>query len=136
MIQKMTHASVYVLDQERAKEFYTDKLGFEVQMDAKMGDFRWLTVSPKGQKDFQLVLMPIAASPMMDEATAATIRALVEKGTFGGGVLETDDCQRTYDELRAKGVEFKSPPTERPYGIEAVFKDDSGNWFSLGQKPR
>jgi predicted enzyme related to lactoylglutathione lyase len=131
MIRRMSHTSVYVLDQDRAKAFYTEKLGFEVRTDAKMGDFRWLTVAPKGQADFEVVLMPIRPGMMMPEEACAKLRSLVEGGYMGAGVFETADCKRTYEELKARGVEFKGEPTERPYGIEALFKDDSGNWFSL-----
>ena len=134
MIQRISHSSVYVFDQDRAKAFYTEKLGFEVRTDAKMGDFRWLTVGPKGQPDFELVLMALKPSHMVDEATCNTIRGLIEKGVYGGGVLATTDCQKTYEELSAKGVQFLQPPTERPYGIEALLKDDSGNWFSMTQR--
>jgi catechol 2,3-dioxygenase-like lactoylglutathione lyase family enzyme len=130
MIQTLSHTTVYVLDQEAARAFYVDKLGFEVRADMKMGDFRWLTVAPKAQPNLQVILMPIAA------ATAAAFRALMEKGVFGCGVLETDDCQGTYEELSKKGVEFRGPPQQRPYGLEAVLKDNSGNWFSLVQRPR
>jgi catechol 2,3-dioxygenase-like lactoylglutathione lyase family enzyme len=136
MIQKLSHATIYVLDQERAKTFYVDTLGLEVRTDAKMGDFRWLTVGPKRQPDLEIVLMPIAPGPMMDQATADQLRKMVERGTFGCGVLETDDCQKTYEELKAKGVEFASPPQERFYGVEAIMKDDSGNWFSMTQRRR
>jgi len=134
MIQRLSHTSVFVLDQDRARAFYTDKLGFEVRADVTMGSFRWLTVAPKGQPDLELILMPIAATPMMDEATADVVRLLVDRGVLGGGVLATADCRRTYDELRTRGVEFLHPPAERPYGIEALLKDDSGNWFSLVQR--
>jgi predicted enzyme related to lactoylglutathione lyase len=134
MIQRVSHASVYVLDQDRAKAFYTEKLGFEVRADVTMGPFRWLTVAPKGQADFELILMPIKPTPMMDEATCNTIRELVQKGVLGGGVFATADCRKTYTELKARGVEFMQPPTERPYGIEALVKDDSGNWFSMTQR--
>ena len=136
MIQKLSHTTVYVLDQDSAKKFYIDVLGFEVRTDARMGDFRWLTVSPKGQPDIEMVLMPVTAGPMMDAERAKTLRGLVEAGAFGCGVLETDDCQATYEDLKAKGVAFRSPPTPRPYGIEAVMRDDSGNWFSLTQRHR
>jgi catechol 2,3-dioxygenase-like lactoylglutathione lyase family enzyme len=136
MIQRVSHTTVWVLDQDRAKEFYTDKLGFEVRQDARMGGFRWLTVSPKGQTDLEVVLMPIAPSPMMDETTAKTLRELVAKGTFGAGVLETADIQKAYGELKAKGVTFMSEPEERPYGIEALLRDDSGNWFSMVERPK
>lgn len=134
MIRRMSHTSVYVLDQDRAKKFYTEKLGFEVRTDAKMGDFRWLTMGPKGQSDLELVLMPIRAGMMMPEEACAKLRSLVEGGYMGAGVFGTTDCKKTYEELKARGVEFKSEPTERPYGIEAVFKDDSGNWFSLTER--
>lgn len=136
MIQRLSHATLWVDDQDAARDFYVDKLGFEVRTDAKMGDFRWLTVGPKAQKDLQLVLMALRPGPMMDEATVAALRALVTAGKLGGGVFDTDDCQRTFAELSAKGVRFLSAPEERPYGIEAVFCDNTGNWFSLTQRRR
>jgi len=80
--------------------------------------------------------MPIDASPTMDAEAAATLRSLVAKGALGCGVLETDDCQATYDDLVEKGVRFAGPPAQRPYGVEAMLRDDSGNWFSLVQRPR
>jgi catechol 2,3-dioxygenase-like lactoylglutathione lyase family enzyme len=136
MITKLSHVTIYVVDQERAKQFYCDKLGFEVRTDARMGSFRWLTVGPKTQPDLEIILMPLAPVEGMgiDAETIATLRRLIESGKLGAGVWETDDCRRTYDELRARGVEFKSEPREMPYGIEAVFRDDSGNFFSLTQR--
>jgi catechol 2,3-dioxygenase-like lactoylglutathione lyase family enzyme len=134
MIQRLSHVTVYVLDQDSAYDFYINKLGFEVRTDARMdGGFRWLTVGPKGQPDLEMVLMPSAPGPMMDEETSTMMRTLIQKGALGHGVLETADCQKTYEELSARGVEFKSPPTDRFYGIEALFKDNSGNFFSLTQ---
>jgi predicted enzyme related to lactoylglutathione lyase len=134
MIEKMSHATVYVTNQQEALEFYRDKLGFEVRTDATMdGGFRWLTVGPKNQSDFEIVLMEIKPGFLFDEASAGQLRALVESGKLGAGVFDTEDCQATYEELKSKGVEFMAPPQERPYGIEALFKDNSGNWFSLTQ---
>jgi catechol 2,3-dioxygenase-like lactoylglutathione lyase family enzyme len=133
MIQRLSHCLLYVLDQEAAHDFYVNKLGFEVRTDNNMQGFRWLTVGPKGQPDLELVLMPIMPNPMMDEATANTLRDVVKKGLLGAGIWQTADCQKTYEELTAKGVEFMQPPTERFYGTEAVFKDNSGNWLSLSQ---
>lgn len=137
MIRKMSHACVYVLDQDRAKEFYTQKLGFEPRQDVRMGGefegagegFRWLTVSPPDQPEVEIIL----ADPRMghDHATAEQIRALVAKGAMGPGVMDTDDVQKTYEELSARGVVFTQEPANRPYGLEAIFRDDSGNWFSL-----
>jgi catechol 2,3-dioxygenase-like lactoylglutathione lyase family enzyme len=133
MITRLSHVTYYVLDQQAALEFYTKKLGFKVRTDATVGHFRWLTVGPKTAPELEIVLMPIRPSPMMDEAACDLARQLLKKGILGGGVFKTDNCQKAYEELKAKGVEFMGPPQERPYGIEAVFKDNSGNWFSLCQ---
>ena len=133
MITRLSHATVFVLDQDSAKTFYTEKLGFEVRNDTELGELRWLTVGPKSQPDVEMILA-YPAPPMFDEETGATIRGLVAKGSLGAGVLATDDCHATYEDLKAKGVEFIQEPAERPYGIEAIFRDDSGNWFSLTQR--
>jgi catechol 2,3-dioxygenase-like lactoylglutathione lyase family enzyme len=137
MITRMSHASVFVLDQDSAKAFYTDKLGFEVRFDITMGEefegagagFRWLTVGPKDQPDLQIILSScdMGRSP----EAAAQLRELVAGGSMGVGVMTTEDCQRTYEQLLAKGVTFLSEPAERPYGIEATLRDDSGNMMSL-----
>lgn len=130
----MSHAPVFVLDQDRAYDFYVNKLGFRVNTDAKMGDdFRWLTVSPPGQPDFEITLMKIAPGMAWDDESAEKLRDLVKSGKLGAGVFNTPDIQKTYEDLSAKGVEFVQPPKEEFYGIEAIFKDDSGNWFSLTQ---
>jgi catechol 2,3-dioxygenase-like lactoylglutathione lyase family enzyme len=131
MIQRLSHATLYVLDQDAAKDFYVNKLGFEARMDAKMDNgFRWLTVSPKGQPDLQIILMQVDGPYIQPEAAAA-LRTLLTEGKINGGVLQTSDCRKTYEELMAKGVEFVSPPKEQFYGVEAVMKDNSGNWFSM-----
>jgi catechol 2,3-dioxygenase-like lactoylglutathione lyase family enzyme len=134
MIQRFSHATIWVDDQDAAYDFYVDKLGLEVRTDAAMENgFRWLTVGPKSQPGFEIVLMKIAPGPHLDEETAKTLRELVRKGALGGGVFDTADCRATYEELKAKGVEFSSPPAEQFYGIEASFRDAAGNWFSLTQ---
>ena len=134
MIRKMSHATIFVNNQDEALEFYRDKLGFRVHTDAKVGDdFRFLTLCACDQPDFEIILMEPKAGMLMDEETAAQLRAIMAKGVLGAGAFHTDDCQKTYEELKAKGVEFMSEPAERPYGIETVFRDNSGNWFSLTQ---
>lgn len=134
MIRRMSHATVFVNNQDEALQFYRDKLEFEIRTDAKVSeDFRWLTVGPKDQPDFEIVLMEPKPGMLMDEATATQLRSIMAKGVLGAGVFNTDNCRATYDELKGRGVEFVSEPAERPYGIEAVFKDNSGNWFSLTQ---
>jgi predicted enzyme related to lactoylglutathione lyase len=134
MITKLSHTTVYVTDQERAKAFYADKLGFEVRDDVTMGSFRWLAVAPKTQPDACIVLMPVAASPMLSPEHAAQLRGLIEAGVLGVGVFQTDDCRRDFEELKGKGVVFVREPKEMPYGIEALMRDDSGNFFSLTQR--
>lgn len=131
----MSHTPIFVLDQDSAYDFYVNKLGFQVKTDAKMGeDFRWLTVSPPGQPDLEITLMALQAGMAWDEETAATLRGLVKAGKMGAGVFGTSDIHKTFQELKAKGVEFIKEPTEEFYGIEAIMKDDSGNWFSLTQE--
>jgi catechol 2,3-dioxygenase-like lactoylglutathione lyase family enzyme len=136
VIKRQSHSTIYVIDQEEALEFYRDTLGFEVNTDVAMGDSgpRWLTVSPKGQPDLELVLAELTPGQMFDAETAEGIRSLVEKGAFGIGVFETDDIHGDYERLRGQGVEFVSPPKEQFYGTEAIVRDNSGNWFSLTER--
>jgi len=132
MIRRMSHAPIFVNNQEEALSFYRDKLGFQVHTDAMVGeDFRWLTFNTKDQPDFEIILMEPEPGMLMDESTANQLRAIMAKGVLGAGVFNTDDCRRTYEVLKSKGVEFVSEPAARPYGVEAVFKDNSGNWFGL-----
>ena len=134
MIMKMTHVCVYVLNQESAYDFYTNKLGFKVKMDVPMGpDARWLTVTPPEQPELEITLFPVAPGRKFNEETVKSMTELIRKGTFGPGVFTCKDIYATYEELKAKGVEFMKPPTKEFYGTEALFKDDSGNWFSLAQ---
>src|SRR4029079_9525843 len=133
MISRLAHTNVFVLDQDRAKTFYTETLGFELRNDAVLDGFRWLTVGPKDQKDLD-ILLAYPAPPMFSPEDAETVRALVangstgvelvEKGLLGGGVFETADCQKTFEELSGRGVTFLQEPAERPYGVEALFRDD------------
>ncbi|MEU6344533.1 VOC family protein [Streptomyces sp. NPDC046977] len=125
--------TVWVQDQERAKEFYCDKLGFEVRTDMTMGAMRWLTVGPKEQPDVEITLM-VPGPPALDPESAEQLSSLVAKGVLGAGVLRTDDIHATYRDLKGKGVTFLQEPQERPYGTEAIMRDDSGNWFSLTQR--
>lgn len=134
MIRRMSHATIFVTNQNEALEFYRDKLGFKVHTDAMVGeDFRWLTLCTNDEPDFEIILMEPKPGMLMDEQTANKLREIMAKGVLGAGVFNTDDCRGTYTELKGRGVEFAQEPTERPYGIEAVFRDNSGNWFSLTQ---
>jgi predicted enzyme related to lactoylglutathione lyase len=134
MITGLGVATVWVLDQDSAKEFFTEKLGLELREDMTLGGggMRWLTVSPKNQPDLRMALM-LAGPPAMDPDSAEQLKALVAKGVLGAGAFNTDDCHAAYKELSGRGVTFVQEPQDRPYGVEAIFRDDSGNWFSLTQ---
>lgn len=136
MISKMTHSSIMVLDQDSAYEFYIDKLGFKLVLDLAMpGGGRWLTVSPPGQPDVEIILSPVKHNGHSPEKVAL-LTDMIKEGTFGISVFTSDDIFATYEEMKAKGVVFTKPPTQEFYGTEAIFKDDSGNWFSLAQLQR
>ena len=133
---KIANTQLWVHDQDEALAFYTQKLGMEVRSDVtlpEMGDFRWLTVGPADQEEFSIVLMAVPGEPVMDAETGDQVRALVAKGFAGTVFLTTDDCQASYEELKARGVEFTETPERRPYGIDAGFRDPSGNNFRLTQ---
>ena len=131
---KIAVAQLWVNDQEEALAFYTERVGLEVRMDVtlpELGDFRWLTLGAPSQPDVAIVLMPIPRPPMMDADTAEQVRNLMAKGYAGTVFLTTEDCQAAYEELSARGVEFVEAPEERPYGIDASFRDPSGNHIRL-----
>lgn len=133
---KIATAQIWVHDQEEALAFYTEKLGFEVRADvtmAELGNFRWLTVGPSGQEDVSLVLMAIPGAPVFDDETKEQVETLMGKGFASTVFFTTDDCRRDYEELSARGVEFTEEPEVRPYGIDAGFRDPSGNRFRLSQ---
>jgi len=134
MITGISIVSVWVLDQDSAKEFYADKLGFTVTNDITLeGGMRWLTVRPPGNPGQELLLMDPMHS-MLDEETGQQVRALVAKGALSPGVMATSDCQADHDVLAGRGVDFTAAPAERPYGVEAIMRDDSGNWYSFTQR--
>jgi predicted enzyme related to lactoylglutathione lyase len=136
MLNRLAYTQVWVHDQDEALAFYTDKLGFEVREDvtvAELGNFRWLSVGLPGQ-DVGLTLMAVPGPPVFEEETRQQILGLMAKGASGGLFFQTDDCRASYEELRAKGVEFTQEPTEMPYGIDAGFRDPSGNHFRMAQR--
>ena len=132
MLTAITHSAVYVLDQDEALDFYVDKLGMEVTADADLGMMRWLTVCVPGRPERQLLLTK-PGQPMHDDATVEQIRALLTKGALFGFILSTDDCRATYEELKARGVEFTEEPTERDYGIDCALRDPFGNPIRITQ---
>jgi catechol 2,3-dioxygenase-like lactoylglutathione lyase family enzyme len=137
MLNQLTHVQVWVHDQDEALAFYTEKLGMELREDVtvpEMGNFRWLSVGMPGQ-DVSITLMAIPGPPVFDEETRDQINKLLAKGASGGLFFRTDDAQKSYEELKSRGVEFTQEPTEQPYGIDAGFRDVSGNHFRMTQQP-
>ena len=141
MITKMSHTTLFVLDQEKAYDFYVNKLGFKVNTDVVMDGhdcsegetpqkYRWLTLNPPEQPDLEIILMPVNG---LDAEAENALKLLLNKGVMGAGVWHTNDCFATYEELKKKGVEFKSEPKEQFYGIECIISDGCGNWFSMTQ---
>ncbi|MGI8714112.1 MAG: VOC family protein [Solirubrobacteraceae bacterium] len=133
---KIANAQLWVQDQEDALVFYTDKVGMEVRADVtmpEMGNFRWLAVSPPGQEDVSIVLMAIPGPPMFEAETVEQIKAVMAKGVAGTVFLSTEDCHGDFETLKARGVEFVEEPEDRPYGIDAGFRDPSGNHIRLTQ---
>ena len=137
MLKQLTYVQVWVHDQDEALAFYTDKLGMELREDVtvpEMGNFRWLSVGLPGQ-DVSITLMAVPGPPVFDEETREQIHRLLAKGASGGLFFATDDAQKSYEELKGRGVEFTQEPTEQPYGIDAGFRDVSGNHFRMAQAP-
>lgn len=135
MLNRITHSTIYVKDQNESLRFYTEILGFEVRNDVTNGDFRWLTVGLPSQPGFEIVLFPLKADgTFLTEDDVKTLTKLAENGKLGTPVIITPDIYKTYEEFKVKGVEFPSPPNEQPWGIDAVFKDNNGNLYSLQQE--
>jgi catechol 2,3-dioxygenase-like lactoylglutathione lyase family enzyme len=136
MLKRLTHVQVWVHDQGAALAFYTGKLGMQLRDDVsppEFGGFRWLTVGLPEQPDVAIVLLAVPGPPGLDADTANQLKSLVAKGVAGSLFISTDDCQATYDELTRRGVEFHQEPTKRPYGMDAAFRDPSGNEIRIMQ---
>lgn len=130
MITNVSLVTVYCLDQDEARDFYVDKLGFVPNTDITMGEgFRWVSINHPNQPELQVTLMT-PGPPLSDEA-AGFIRSQLESGQIGSLGMKVDDCRKTYEELTAKGVTFLQEPSDRPYGVEALIRDNSGNWIVL-----
>ena len=130
MSQGIQVVGVYVRDQDEALAFYVEKLGFRVHTDVRNGDYRWLTVQHPDQPSFQLGLF-VPGPPVHDAATTQTLRAMVAKGAMPALVLTVDNCRATYDQMRARGVEFTQEPMDRFGSVDAGFRDPSGNVWKM-----
>ena len=138
MLRELQYVQVWVHDQDEALAFYTAKLGMELREDVtvpEMGNFRWVSVGIPGQK-VAITLMAIPGPPVFEEETREQVQKLLAKGASGGLFFSTDDIQKTYEELKSRGVEFTQEPTEQPYGVDAGFRDASGNHFRVTEPPK
>jgi len=137
MLKQLTNVQVWVHDQDEALAFYTENLGLELREDVtvpEMGNFRWLSVGVPGQDDVAITLMAVPGPPVFDAETREKIMELMAKGAASGLFFSTEDCQATYEELKSRGVEFQQEPTEQPYGIDAGFRDPSGNQMRVAER--
>jgi predicted enzyme related to lactoylglutathione lyase len=133
MLNAITHSQILVLDQDEALEFYVGKLGLEVNTDADLGFMRWLTVNVPGDPGRQ-ILLERPGPPAMDDGTAERVRELLAKGATGGSLIfATDDAQKTYEDLVAKGVDVTDEPTQRSYGVDFGIRDPFGNSIRVTQ---
>lgn len=132
---KLSHTFIQVHDQDAALAFYRDVIGLKPCVDADMGEWRWLTLTPPGQPDVQIALCnPIMARSPED---AVTVRELLAKGALDGVIFQVDDVDGTFERIRAAGAEVVQEPIDQPYGVrDCSFRDPSGNQvrFSSGQK--
>ncbi len=136
MLKQLNNVQVWVHDQDEALAFYTEKLGLELREDVtvpELGNFRWLSVGVPGQ-DIAITLMAVPGPPVFDEETRQQVIALMSKGAASGLFFATDDCRASYEEMKGRGVEFQQEPTEQPYGIDAGFRDPSGNQMRMVQR--
>src|SRR3954451_10783707 len=131
MITHLSHVTIFVKNQDEALKVYTEKLGFQKRMDATFRGFRWLTVAPPNQKEVEIILLEPRS--MFEAAVADKFETLMQEGKLGGCVLRSTECQKDYEELSARGVQFKGPPEKKPFGIQATLRDNSNNWFSVTQ---
>ena len=135
MLKSLTNVTIWVHDQDEALAFYTEKLGLELRDDVtlpELNNFRWLTVGIPGQ-DVAVSLVAVPGPPVFDEETRDQIKALVAKGAAGGLFFTTEDTHASFEELSRRGVEFSQEPTQQPYGIDAGFRDPSGNQMRMIQ---
>jgi catechol 2,3-dioxygenase-like lactoylglutathione lyase family enzyme len=134
MLKQLTHVNVWVHDQDEALTFYTEKLGVELREDVtvpELGNFRWLSVGVPGQDGVAITLMSVPGPPVFDEETQRQLQDVVAKGAAGGLFFSTEDCRASYEELKGRGVEFSQEPTQQPYGLDAGFRDPSGNQIRM-----
>lgn len=132
MFNNVSHTGIFVLDQDEGLDFYVGKVGLEVESDVDLGFMRWLTVRVPGT-DFNILLERPGPPALSDEA-AAQVRDLLTKGALGLAIiLTTDDCRKTCEVLRGRGVEIAEEPTEQPYGLDCAIRDPFGNNIRITQ---
>ena len=137
MSVKVSHCFISVDDHDKAYAFYHDVLGLEVRNDVKFEGMRWLSVGAPDQPDVDIVLEPPAADPNTSSADKQVIAELMAKGLLRGLVFATDDCDATFERIRASGAEVLQEPIDQPYGVrDCAFRDPAGNMLRFSQRRR
>ena len=131
---KLSHCFIAVDDHDRALAFYRDVLGLEVRNDVKFEGMRWVTVGPPSQPEVHIVLEPPAADPNTSPADKKALAELLAKGMLRGVMFATDDCDATFERIRASGAEVVQEPIDQPYGVrDCAFRDPAGNLLRFSQ---
>jgi catechol 2,3-dioxygenase-like lactoylglutathione lyase family enzyme len=134
---KLSTCFITVDDQEKALAFYRDALGLRVVNDVAFDGMRWITVSPPGQPGLQIGIFTPNENPDASDADREAASALLAKGLLSGLIFTTDDCDATFEEIRASGAEVLQEPTDMPYGVrDCAFRDPAGNTVRFNQPAR
>jgi uncharacterized glyoxalase superfamily protein PhnB len=121
-------------DPEVSLAFYRDALDFEVRKDVAYGDYRWITVGPKGQSGTSIVLYPPNATPGLTDAEKRTIAEMMAKGTFAMLSLGAKDLDATFQRLLDRDAEIVQEPADQPYGVRDLgVRDPAGNMIRIQQ---
>ncbi|MEU9145465.1 VOC family protein [Streptomyces sp. NPDC048349] len=130
----LSQCFIAVDDHDKALAFYRDALGLEVRGDVGYEGMRWVTVGSPAQPDVAIVLEPPLADPNASAADRTAMAALLAKGLLRGVIFSTDDCDATFEQVRAAGGEVLQEPIDQHYGVrDCAFRDPSGNMVRFAQ---
>jgi predicted enzyme related to lactoylglutathione lyase len=134
---KLSQCFIPVDDHDKALTFYRDVLGLEVRNDVKFEGMRWVTVGAPSQPDMDIVLEPPVADPNASPADKEAAAVLLAKGLLRGVIFSTDDCDATFEHIRAGGGEVLQEPIDQFYGVrDCAFRDPSGNMLRFSEPRR
>ncbi|MER7494283.1 VOC family protein [Streptomyces pharetrae] len=132
---KLSQCFIAVDDHDKALAFYRDALGLEVRNDVSFEGMRWVTVGSPEQPGVEIVLEPPVADPNASDADRQAMAELLAKGLLRGVIFSTEDCDATFERVRASGAEVLQEPVEQPYGVrDCAFRDPAGNMLRFTQR--